>query len=298
MPLTQTNLPDYPATASTVPLGSTTVFPWPSSPNPGNADLFPGMPNAKGGLIVIAKNVQKVAANFTGRRAIVDDTKCNACHQELGTFTEDAFHAGQRNDGSTCTWCHSPNRSSFGWPIMTDNMTHAIHGAGVRTQKYTWHAVSATEGFWQIVYPGVLARCEQCHLPGTYDFTASGSAAAAGLSDGVDKRLFRTVASGTVAADASKSPYVSAGSFGSTFSFNATTQAITLPAGTNLVTSPTVNACVACHDSTIAISHFKVNGGTFYEARSTAVGATQKVEQCFVCHATGRTAGIKEMHAR
>jgi hypothetical protein len=59
------------------------------------------MPNAYGGLIVIAKNVQKVATGYTGRRPIVEDARCNACHQELGTFTEDAFHAGQRNDGTT-----------------------------------------------------------------------------------------------------------------------------------------------------------------------------------------------------
>ena len=60
VPLTQTNLPAYPAKASTVPLGSTTVFPWPSSPDPGYADLFPGMPNATGGLIVIAPNVTRL----------------------------------------------------------------------------------------------------------------------------------------------------------------------------------------------------------------------------------------------
>ena len=42
-------------------------------------------------------------------------------------------------------------------------------------------------------------------------------------------------------------------------------------------------------------SHMTVNGGSFYEARSTA---TPKVEQCFICHASGRTAGITEVHAR
>jgi hypothetical protein len=39
----------------------------------------------------------------------------------------------------------------------------------------------------------------------------------------------------------------------------------------------------------------RLNGGTFYEDRTTALGRT---EQCFVCHASGRTAGITEVHKR
>ena len=94
--------------------------------------LHPGKlprPNETGGLIVIAPNVQKVATGYTGRRAIVEDARCNACHQELGTFTEDAFHAGQRNDGTTCSWCHTPNRTSSGWSADSTAFVHAIHAA-------------------------------------------------------------------------------------------------------------------------------------------------------------------------
>ena len=83
------------------------------------------MPNKIGGLIVIAPNVQKVATDYTGRRAIVEDKRCNACHQELGTFTEDAFHGGQRNDGTTCSWCHTPNRASSGWSADSVTFVHA-----------------------------------------------------------------------------------------------------------------------------------------------------------------------------
>jgi OmcA/MtrC family decaheme c-type cytochrome len=280
LPLTQTNLPDYPATKSTV------------------TGLVAGMPNATGGLIVIVPNAQKVATGFTGRRAIVEDARCNACHQELGTFTEDAFHGGQRNDGTTCSWCHTPNRASSGWTAETGNMTHAIHGGAKRSVPYTWHSVSATENFSTIVYPGILARCQQCHLPGTYDFVNSASADAAGLgADQTNKRQYREVASGTLSAtDISLSPYVTAGvNYGVRFSFNATTGVTTPGAGTNLVTSPTMNACVACHDSNLAVSHMTLNGGSFYEARSTAIG---KQEQCFVCHASDRSASITAVHAR
>jgi OmcA/MtrC family decaheme c-type cytochrome len=266
LPLTQTNVEGYP-----VPDGSGLV----------NASAT----NKTGGLIVIAPNVNKVAAGFTGRRAIVDDAKCNACHQELGTFTEDAFHAGQRNDGATCSWCHTPNRASSGWSADSTVFVHAIHAGAKRSTKYNWHAASATEGFWDIKYPGVLARCEQCHVTGSYDFSSSASADAAGLGDDqIDKRLVRLTASGSLAASISLSPYVTAGvDYGSS------------GAATNLVSSPTVAVCTACHDTNLAVSHMEVNGGAFYRDRATALG---RKEQCLVCHASDRLASIREVHAR
>jgi OmcA/MtrC family decaheme c-type cytochrome len=177
LPLTQTNLAAYP-----VPDGS---------------GLVSGAANKTGGLIVIAPNAQMVATGYTGRRAIIEDARCNACHQELGTFTEDAFHAGQRNDGSTCSWCHRPNQTSSGWSADAAAFVHAIHAGGKRNVPYTWHASSTTKSYNDIGYPGVLARCEQCHLPGSYDFSSSASADAVGLgSDQTDKRLSRTVGVG------------------------------------------------------------------------------------------------------
>ncbi len=275
LPLTQTNLADYPVSPATAT----------------------GQTNEIGGLIVIAPNVQKVAAGYTGRRAIVEDARCNACHQELGTFTEDAFHAGQRNDGTTCSWCHTPNRTSSGWSADSTSFVHAIHAGAKRKVPYNWHAVSATENFSTIKYPGVLARCEQCHLPGTYDFSASASANAAGLgADQTDKRPYRTVATGTLTAGISLSPYVVAGTnYGSGFSFNAATGATTAAAATTLVTSPTATVCSACHDSDLARSHITLNGGSLYAPRSAALSTT---EQCFVCHASDRLASIRDVHAR
>ncbi len=173
LPLTQTNLISYPVVAATATSG-----------------LTASMPNKTGGLIVIAPDVQKVATGYTGRRAIVEDARCNNCHQELGVFTAEAFHAGQRNDGTTCSWCHNPNRTSSGWSADAASFVHGIHAASVRTDKFTWHAVSALDGFWSIGYPGVVNKCEACHLPGTYDFAASANAAA------VPNRPYRTVATG------------------------------------------------------------------------------------------------------
>jgi OmcA/MtrC family decaheme c-type cytochrome len=267
LPLTQTNLPEFPV-----------------------SDPIAGQTNKQGGLIVIAPNVQKVATGYTGRRAIVEDARCNACHQELGTFSKDAFHAGQRNDGSTCWWCNTPTRTSSGWSADSTAFVHAIHGGAKRQVPYNWHASSATEGYFNIGYPGILNDCLTCHLPGTFDYSASASAAA------FSNRQVRTVGQGTYSSAVSNSPYITLGTnYGSGFSFNAGTGVTTEAAPTTLVTSPTVAVCSACHDSPEAVTHMRSNTGSFYQARSAALGAT---ETCLVCHGTGRTADIAVMHSK
>lgn len=277
LPLTQTNLADYPVAAATATSG-----------------LTAGMPNKTGGLIVIAPNAQKVAAGFTGRRPIVEDARCNKCHQELGTFTEEAFHGGQRNDGSTCSWCHTPNRTSAGWSADSTSYVHAIHAGNKRQVPFTWHAASPTESFADIRFPGVLKDCQTCHLPGTFDFSASTSASA------LPSRLYRTVGQGSYASTSPTaftfSPYVGLDfNYGAGFSFNAATGVGTAAASTTLVNSPITAACFACHDSTLARAHIEINGGSVYAMRSAALATT---ETCMVCHDTGRIADIKVMHAK
>jgi OmcA/MtrC family decaheme c-type cytochrome len=287
LPLTQTNVAAYPAKASTVPVGT------------GTNDLIAGMPNATGGLIVVSPNAQKLAGNgYKARREIVAEATCNKCHQELGAFTEEAFHGGQRNDATTCAWCHTPNRTSSAWSADSTSFVHAIHAAQRRTVDYNWHAISATEGFWQIGYPGILNKCEQCHKPGTYDFSASGSEAA------IANKQYRTVGQGTYTSSFSNSPYITLGvDYGLGFAFNAgsTTSGGVAPgatreaAATTLVTSPTATACFACHDSDQATAHFEINGGSIYKPRSEALA---KTETCLVCHGPGRIADIKASHSK
>jgi OmcA/MtrC family decaheme c-type cytochrome len=309
LPLTQTNLPAYPVSAPLAPIGTT-------AETTTSVQLYPKMPNMQGGLIVIAPNKQVVATGYTGRRAIVEDARCNNCHQELGTFTEDAFHAGQRNDGTTCSWCHTPNRPNQGWSVDSTYFIHAIHGSAKRTAKFTYDATSATTGFYDIKYPGVLARCEQCHVPGSYDFANAASADAVGLgADGIDKRLFRTVATGTYASTSTTSymfsPYVLLdNAYGSGPSYSGATGTITDGAATTLVMSPTVTVCASCHDTAAARSHMESNGGSFYRARSPDVfGGTwppatkgtapvNRTEQCVVCHSSGKVYDTKAVHAR
>ena len=276
-PLTQTNLSDYPYNTT----------------------------SKIGGLIVAAPTAQLVASSgaatggtggaYTGRRQIVESARCNKCHEKLGVFTEEAFHAGQRNDANTCAWCHRPNQTSSGWSADSEVFVHGIHAADKRSVPFTWHATDPSDNFSNIGYPGVLKKCETCHLPGTYDFSASASASA------LPNRLYRTVATGTLASTASNaftfSPYITKdNNYGAGFTFNAATGVTTAEAaGTTLVNSPIAAACFSCHDTALDKDHITSNGGSLYEARSTALA---KTEQCTLCHLAGKVADIKVMHAK
>jgi OmcA/MtrC family decaheme c-type cytochrome len=280
-PLTQTNVAGYPMRACTNP-------------------AYAASGNICGGLSVPARNVVKVATGHTPRRAIVDNANCNQCHEKLGLFTDANFHAGQRNDGTVCAFCHNPNRTSSGWSADSSSYIHAIHGASKRTVPFNWHA-TATASFADVRFPGghdadsKLKRCETCHKPDTYDFKAPASLSA------VSSRLFRTVATGNLTAGGiSISPYVSTASYGSGFSYNVGTGVTTAAAGTTLVNSPIATACFSCHDGdlknqpgTKVQDHIEQMGvGSIYKDRTTALA---KSEQCLLCH--GATSTIKPIKA-
>ena len=51
--------------------------------------------------------------------------KCQTCHVALGATP--SFHAGQRNDGPTCVFCHTANRTSGGWQVNSKGFIHCRH---------------------------------------------------------------------------------------------------------------------------------------------------------------------------
>ena len=250
--------------------------------------------------------VTKLADGFTARRTIVANAKCNSCHGQLGVSP--SFHGGARNNGEGCAICHTANNStghtgaaySFGggWNVGIKNLVHSIHSSKKREQAFTYEATLANpDGFKEVTYPGVLKNCEQCHVAGSYDFSATANAAA------VPNLLWTTdaktdMSNPTNAATLGLSPWITSLGRGQT-SYTAD----------NLVTSPVTSACFGCHDSKIAVSHYLLNGGTVYGSVSAvstggarpAVGASTgfgftKVESCMVCHATGKVGDIKAAH--
>jgi OmcA/MtrC family decaheme c-type cytochrome len=227
--------------------------------------------NKAGGLIVPAPNIWKVATGYTGRRAIVDNAKCNSCHAPLGVAP--TFHAGQRNDGPSCSFCHTANRTSSGWSANSKDFVHAIHGGRVRSVPYNWHAASPTQSFAEVEFAGALNDCTSCHAANTFDFSASASVTA------FPNLLYSTVATGKYdgasATAYTLSPYVVKDNimdYGKGFSFDAVTGITTEAVASTLVKSPIVSACSACHDSPVEIDHMSTNGGRFYETRFNAFG--------------------------
>jgi OmcA/MtrC family decaheme c-type cytochrome len=310
-PLTQINLPAY-------PYGDSTVIP----------TCATGL--KCGGLVVTATDVSMVATDATtgkayaARRPIVSNANCLKCHEQLGA--NPSFHAGQRNDGATCAFCHYPNQTSSGWSASSSTFIHGIHGASKRSVDFNWHAAcpagttiadgtctkdNADPYFAKVTYPGILNNCQQCHLPGTYDFSASASAAA------LPNLLMSTVATGTYTAAISNSPYIKADGvtdYGTNYSTtNLTTgtkdgvacttttpcvctlDAPCDPSGTTWVKSPITAACSTCHDSTNEIKHMTDMGGTFY---GTRLAAQANSEMCMMCHGPGTVAAIADAHGR
>ena len=252
----------------------------------------------------------KVADNFTARRSIVSNAKCNSCHGQLGVSP--SFHGGARNNGEGCAICHSANNSTGhtgatysyggGWNVGIKNLVHSIHSSAKRAQAFTYEATAANpNGFKEVTYPGVLQNCEQCHVAGSYDFSTSANSAA------VPNLLWSTEAKTDMSnpsnvASIGLSPWITTLAAGQT---NYTSD--------NLVTSPITASCFGCHDSSSAVAHMQLNGGSVYARASAvssgsagvrpAVGASNgfafnKVESCMVCHAAGKVADIKAAHIK
>jgi OmcA/MtrC family decaheme c-type cytochrome len=169
-------------------------------------------------------------------------------------------------------------------------------------EPYVWHATEKGLGYGEVEFPSPLNDCQACHLPNTYDFTALASMTA------MPNIPMTTVATGKYNKDPTAnpsyytlSPYVVADNlkdYGAGPAFAGATGAFTEGAGTNLVISPVMTVCSACHDSPIAMDHMKANGGRFYDTRANALAAGAAKEQCAMCHGPGKVAAIGVVHQR
>jgi len=220
------------------------------------------------------------------RRAIVSADKCNSCHGQLGV--EPTFHSGSRNNGEGCAMCHQPNTAgghgATGWSVAVKNLVHSIHGSAKRDNAFTYQATAANPaGFGEVGYPGVLNKCEKCHVAGSYDFSAAANSAAQ------PNLLWTTDSNGNIPAVAPAlgiSPWV---------------PAVADYTADNLVSSPMSSSCFGCHDTKSAVAHMQYNGGTLVSRASTVstggrANGFSKVESCMVCHASGKVADIKAVH--
>ena len=253
----------------------------------------------------------KTATGETARRAIVSNDKCLSCHGQLGVAP--SFHSGARNNGEGCAICHQPSTAtghvglnySFGggWSVSVKNLVHSIHASKVRANDFTYEATATNPtGFAEVTYPGVLNRCEQCHVAGSYDFSASANAAA------LPNLLWTTEAKGNMLNDLTTNP-TGIASIGLSPWVTSLGRGQVNYSADNLVTSPVTSSCFGCHDSKTAVAHMQLNGGTVYGSVSAVSNSTTgsrtisgfsftKVETCSVCHAPGKVADIKAVHMK
>jgi len=129
---------------------------------PGKSNWATESVNAAAGMTVF----------YTGtpRPRLVTQAKCENCHNQL------SFHGANRNgDPQACTVCHN---SSGGYadsdigPIGFGAFAHNIH-------------IGAVPAIGEVTYPQSIARCEACHVDGTY-YTARPGAVAISTGSGAD----------------------------------------------------------------------------------------------------------------
>lgn len=106
------------------------------------------------------------------RRQVVDREKCNACHQNL------ALHGAIRQNTEYCVLCHNPvatdeaRRPPEAMPPTSINfrvLIHRIHRGEEAAQPLVVYGFGSQPiDFSAVIFPGDLAACQTCHLPGTY----------------------------------------------------------------------------------------------------------------------------------
>ena len=92
----------------------------------------------------------------TPRRMVVDDFKCESCHNNL------AYHGGIRHDPQYCNTCHMPEALDFDedQTIHLKYMIHSIH----RGEDLEYGFSIADRDFSDVIYPGDLRNCDTCHV--------------------------------------------------------------------------------------------------------------------------------------
>lgn len=97
------------------------------------------------------------SAEIVERRQVVDEAKCDACHNEI------RGHGEQRFGVDTCVMCHRPNESEGDESINLKDMLHSVH-RGADLEFFEDYELLDLE---HVHFPGKLQQCTMCHIPGT-----------------------------------------------------------------------------------------------------------------------------------
>ncbi len=114
----------------------------------------------------------------TPRRTVVDDAKCDKCHDKLW------FHGGNRNNAQVCGVCHNPTltdgRPAANGPKQSIDykvMIHRIHTGENLTADYSILGSDGTgTSFNDVAFPGDRRDCLQCHSGTSYTLPVASTA--------------------------------------------------------------------------------------------------------------------------
>jgi OmcA/MtrC family decaheme c-type cytochrome len=112
------------------------------------------------------------------RRQVVDGELCNSCHKNL------ALHGTLRQNVEYCVLCHNPmatdeeRRPAESMPPVSINfrvLIHRVHRGEEASQPLEVFGFGGNPiNFGEVIFPGNLADCQTCHLPGTYGLPLAG----------------------------------------------------------------------------------------------------------------------------
>jgi OmcA/MtrC family decaheme c-type cytochrome len=238
------------------------------------------------------------------RRDIINiTTKCDRCHDLL------SVHGNNRSDEAQhCVMCHNPSNTDYNRrPKDADGLLtggidgrdevsidfrrliHAIHAAaqsnfdgtithGFRETGLVVYAYGGnSHNYSDLRFPGVLSKCDTCHLPDTYKLMDRSDEGGGNwefpAQNGIQGSTISTIPNATDAAS------VATGLADRT---------------DDLKISPTAAVCSSCHDGLLAQTHMTLNGALFGATQATI---ESNYETCAVCHGPGKIASVEFVHS-
>jgi len=269
--------------------------------------------------VAVNSPVQYFAVNDSkvkARRQVVDAvTRCDRCHDVLS-----AHGSSRNNNLQLCVLCHNPSNTdvndrakdaSSGLPLATlangkseesidfKRLIHGIHAAssanydGSQAHGFRENGlligskldagsgtIVAKHDYSNLRFPGVLSKCETCHLPDTYSLADRSN------SGGADWELpaLNGIFGSTV------NSYPNAAIDGSDFASKLADQS------DDEKYSPIASVCSSCHDTILSTQHMRLNGAIFGGNNSQQLFQLSNVETCPVCHGAGKLADVKLVH--
>jgi OmcA/MtrC family decaheme c-type cytochrome len=214
-------------------------------------------------------SIDEVDGEADDRRISVELQSCLGCHGSL------VLHGGNRSDNiESCVTCHNPRNTDRGVRDVasnppTDGKTE--ESLDFKTMIHGIHAAAMRENPLQIVgymgYSTHVYDTDAVHYPG---------------------RLSNCTSCHT---DSGFELPLDSGVLGSSIDTGADRE----DPSDDLVITPTAAACSSCHDDSVATAHMTANGASFSTSQA-AIDNGEVVEQCSVCHASGRASDVAVKH--